>query len=62
MPDYHVSYEVDSDDADSPVDAAWYVANQLFEGYAVRAIYTVIDKATGETVTVDLEQEDPAFD
>lgn len=59
MPDYLVTWEIDADDMSSPHAAALAARKAQTRRGTIATVFTVQDKATGETVTIDLS---PACD
>ena len=54
MRNYLVKWEIDAD-TDTPVDAATYAWRAMRRNGSIANVFEVIDKETGEVVSVDLE-------
>lgn len=56
--EYLVTWEIDADEVDSPREAAEFARWAQTNPGTIATVFRVTDKATGETVTVDLSASD----
>jgi hypothetical protein len=59
MPEYHVTWEIDGIDADSPEDAARQCREMLLDPSNTASIFYVEDAEGGNAVEVDTLTGDP---
>jgi len=58
VPDYRVKWEIDAEDVSSPRSAAWFARDAQTRENTTATVFTVTDRKTGESVQVDLGDEE----